>query len=47
MKQAFDIIPVAAAKTKPWINLEQNIHSHIWYRQTGGALYHSIITQHS
>lgn len=28
MKQAFDIIPLAAAKTKPWINSEQNIHSH-------------------
>lgn len=27
MKQAFDIIPLAAAKTKPGINLEQNVHS--------------------
>lgn len=45
MKQAFDIIPLAAAKTKPGINLEQNVHSHTFV--FARVLYHSITTQHS
>lgn len=40
MKQAFDIIPLAAAKTKPWINSEQNIHSHtqLVFRPDSGSV---------
>lgn len=48
MKQAFEIIPLAAAKMKPWINSEHIIHSNTFdFPKTEGVLYHSITTQHS